>query len=152
LLSFSPGNAIAAPKDIIDPNNPKEAAQERQVVREDRARQKIERDVRNESGSGREHLRRAAGDAAEGLITGLPLGSFAVSNAVLEVAKGCTNCHQTELMAKIRDRLNKLGTTGQAERDRQKVLQRIRDLEARNSSSRPSPSRPSGPSPIDKTL
>ena len=139
-ISSSPAPAIAGVRDIIDPDNTQEANAERRAVREERVRQNVERDVRNESESFREHLRRANGDFAKGLITDFPPGSFAVSNAVKEVAKGCATCHQTELIAKIRDRLNKLGTTGQAERDKQKVLQRLRDWEARNPPSRPAPS------------
>lgn len=131
-ISFSPGIATAEPKDIIDPGNSQEASAERRVVREDRVERNIERDVQNDSASAREHTRRAAGDFAKGLITGLPPGSQSVSNAVQEVLNGCTTCHQPELVAKIRERLNRLGTTGQAQRDKQKVLEKLRDWEARN--------------------
>lgn len=131
-ISFLPGIATAEPKDIIDPGNPQEASEERRVVREDRVERNIERDVRNDSASGDSHTLRAAGDFAKGLITGFPPGSQSVSNAVQEVINGCTTCHQPELVAKIRERLNRLGTTGQPERDKQKVLERLRDWEAKN--------------------
>lgn len=143
-VSILPGIATAGPRDIIDPGNIGEANRERREVREERARQNAEREVRNARGSFNEHLRRSAGDFAKGLISDFPPGSLAVPNAVMEVAKGCTNCHQAELVAKIRDRLNKLGTTGQAEQDKQKVLQRLRNWEARNPPSRPTP--PTNPS------
>jgi cytochrome c553 len=139
-VSIFPGIATAGPRDIIDPGNIGEANRERREVREDRVRQNVEREVRDARGSFNAHLQRGAGDFAKGLLSGLPPGSLAVSNAVMEVAKGCTTCHQPELVAKIRDRLNKLGTTGQAERDKQKALQRLRDWEARNPPSRPAPS------------
>jgi cytochrome c553 len=146
-INSSPAPAIAGIRDIIDPDNTQEANAERRAVREERVRQNVERDVKNESESFREHLRRANGDFAKGLITDFPPGSFAVSNAVKEVAKGCATCHQPELVAKIRATLEKLGTSGQAERDKQKVLQRIRDWEASNPPSRPAPTAPTrGPS------
>ena len=146
-INSSPAPAIAGIRDIIDPDNTQEANAERRAVREERVRQNVERDVRNESESFREHLRRANGDFAKGLITDFPPGFFAVGNAVQEVAKGCTTCHQPELVAKIRDKLNQLGTTGQEERNKQKVLQRLRDWEARNPPARPAPTAPTrGPS------
>ena len=146
-MNFSPAPAIAGMKDIIDPDNTKEANAERREVREERVRQNVERDVKNESAAGKEHGRRAIEDFTKGLITDFPPGSFAVSNAVKEVAKGCTTCHQPELVAKIRATLEKLGTSGQAERDKQKVFQRIRDWEASNPPARPEPTAPTrGPS------
>jgi hypothetical protein len=141
-INSSPAPAIAGIRDIIDPDNTQEASAERRAVREERVRQNVERDVRNESESFREHLRRANGDFAKGLITDIPFGSFGVSNAVQEVVNGCTTCHQSELVAKIRAKLSQLGTSGQAARDKQKVLQRLQDWEARNPPAQPEPTTP----------
>ncbi|MEN9871446.1 MAG: hypothetical protein RLZZ171_2438 [Cyanobacteriota bacterium] len=130
LLFVSP--AFAGPA-VTEPDNPAQAEKERQAQREFEREERARKEIEKERGSGEEHTRRMAEDFAKGTIEGIlgfsPLETVTGTAGIKKVISECfTGCHAPEVVQKLKMITDRLGTSGQDQRDRKKLEKRMQEL------------------------
>jgi hypothetical protein len=130
-LSFIP-SAFAGPP-VTEPDNPAQAEKERQAQREFDREMRVRRDIERERGSWQEHLRRMPEDFAKGTIEGVLSFSFLETvtgtAGIKKVLTECaTGCHAPKVVQKLKMVTDRLGSSGQDQRDRKKLEQRMKEL------------------------
>ena len=130
-LLFIP-SAFAGPA-VTEPDNPAQAEKERQAQREFDREMRVRREIERERGSWQEHIRRIGEDFGKGTIEGVMSFDFletATGQAqIKQVIKECaTGCHAPEVVQKLKMITDRLGSSGQEQRDKAKLEQRMKEL------------------------